>query len=392
MRITDIRAAWLRYPIPAERQHTSDFGALATFDMTLVRIDTDAGIIGYGEAKGAVGSAAINAPLVSLVQDDLRPLLLGRDPRNISGHWERMYSGVRSHYARRYGRPFPELGRRGLRIAAMSGIDMALWDILGQSLEAPVYRLLGGRCRDTVTGYASGGWADEQGIGAQLIETMAAGGFGGVKMRVGAMDGDVETSIARVKAAREALGPKPRLMVDAHGTWDPRAARRFCSRVADCHLAWVEEPVGPDDPQGMAEVRAATDIPIAAGESLFTRFEFRDLVAARAVDVLQPDPAIAGGITEVVRIAGLAAAHGLTLAPHLWGSALLFAAGLHLAAALPQVTTLEYSMGYNPMLRELAGEAFEIQDGEILIPDRPGLGVTPDPAFVERYTVAGGAG
>ncbi|MBC7237854.1 MAG: mandelate racemase/muconate lactonizing enzyme family protein, partial [Chloroflexi bacterium] len=248
-----------------------------------------------------------------------------------------------------------------------------------------------GKCRETIPAYGSGGWADAQGIGEQLLQTMAAGGFQGVKMRVGAMDGDVATSIARVRAARAALGPEPRLMVDAHGTFDPRSARRFCAGVADCHLTWLEEPVSADDPAGMAEVRAATDIPIAAGESLFTRFEFRDLVAVRAVDVLQPDPAIVGGITEVLRIAGLAAAHGLTLAPHLWGSALLLAAGLHLAAVLPQVTTIEYSMGYNPLLRELAEEQISLQEGEIWIPDRPGLGVTPKEDFVARYMVKTGA-
>ncbi|MBC7237766.1 MAG: mandelate racemase/muconate lactonizing enzyme family protein, partial [Chloroflexi bacterium] len=162
MRITEVSATWLRCPIPAERQHTSDFGTLTTFDMTLVRVETDAGLVGYGEAKGAVGSAAVNAPLVSIIQEDLRPYLLGRDPRDISAHWERMYSGVRSHYALRYGRTFPELGRRGLRIAAISGVDMALWDILGKSLGVPVYRLLGGKCRETIPAYGSGGWADAQ--------------------------------------------------------------------------------------------------------------------------------------------------------------------------------------------------------------------------------------
>jgi len=387
MRITDVSATWLRYPIDPDRRHTSDFGTLATFDMTLVRVDTDAGIVGYGESKGGVGSAAVNSPLVSLVQDDLRPLILGADPRNLNALWERMYSGVRSQYVFEYGRGFPELGRRGLRIAAMSGVDMALWDILAKSLDVPLYRVLGGKCRDAVPGYASGGWADEEGIGPQLRETMDAAGFSRCKMRVGAMDGDVATSVARVRAARTALGPDVRLMVDAHGTFGPRSARRFCDGVADCHLDWFEEPVSADDSAGMAEVRAATDIPIAAGESLFTRFAFRDLIAARAVDVLQPDPAICGGISEVLRIAGLAAAHGLTLAPHLWGSALLFASGLHLAAAIPQVTTLEYSMGFNPMLRGLCGDPFAVQDEHILVSDEVGLGVTPRQDFIHRYAM-----
>jgi L-alanine-DL-glutamate epimerase-like enolase superfamily enzyme len=177
-------------------------------------------------------------------------------------------------------------------------------------------------------------------------------------------------------------------MVDAHGTFDARSASRFCRGVEDCDLSWFEEPVGADDPRGMAEVRGSTDIPIAAGESLFTRFDFKELLDHRAVDVLQPDPAIAGGITEVMRIAALGSACQVTLAPHLWGSALLFAAGLHLAAAVPNCVTLEYSMGFNPMLRELAHEAFTITEGEVQIPERPGLGVTINPEFVERCIVS----
>src|SRR4029434_2259836 len=215
--------------------------------------------------------------------------------------------------------------------------------------------------------------------------TIAPGNFKAVKMRVGAMDETVENSIDRVRAAREALGTEIQLMADAHGTWNEREAERFCRGVADCHLSWVEEPVNADSVCAMAEVRAATDIPIAAGESLFTRFDFKDLIEARAVDILQPDPAIAGGITEVVRIAALASAHQLTLAPHLWGSALLFATGLHLAAALPNVVILEYSMGFNPMLRGLSPDEFVIRDSRLEIPDQPGLGVTVNGDFVRQY-------
>lgn len=393
MKISRIEAFWLRYPIPPSGQHTSDFGRLRTFDMVLVRIETASGLTGYGEAKAAVGSAAICAPVVSVIEEEIRPLLLGTDARQINGHWERIYSGQRAHYALRYGRSFPELGRRGLRISALSGVDMALWDLRAQALGVPLYELLGGRVRERVPLYASGGWAGVDGIGEELERTIAPtaienveGRFPAVKMRVGAMDGAVENSIARVVEARRALGPGVGLMVDAHGTWDARSARRFCRGVEDCQLSWCEEPVSPDDPRAMAEVREATNIPIAAGESLSTRFEFRDLVEARAVDILQPDPAIAGGITEVARIAALASAYQLTVAPHLWGSALLFAAGLHLAAALPNVTILEYSMGYNPMLRELGRFDLVIRDGEATIPERPGLGVTINEDFVREYT------
>jgi L-alanine-DL-glutamate epimerase-like enolase superfamily enzyme len=188
-----------------------------------------------------------------------------------------------------------------------------------------------------------------------------------------------------VRAAREGLGADVGIMVDAHGTFSVKEAQRFARGVADCHLTWFEEPVSADDRAGAAEVRASTDIPIAAGESEFTRFDFRDLLEARAVDILQPDLGITGGLTEGLRIAALAGAYQKVVAPHLWGSALLFAAGLHLAAACPSCTILEYSLGFNPMLHDLIEESFPVVDGRIAIPDRPGLGVTVRREFVERY-------
>ena len=387
MKIVDVKAIWLQYPIPKDNQHVSDFGRLATFDMALMEVTTDVGIIGYGEGKSQVGSSADNHAIVSIVEHDLKPMLIGRDPRQISALWEQMYNGVRAHYALTRGRGFPVLGRRGLTISAISGIDMALWDILGKSLGVPVYQLLGGKCRDDLPAYASGGWADAKGIGAQLKSYIDQGGFKAVKMRVGSMDGDVAVSSGRVKAAREALGPDVGIMVDAHGTFSVREAQRFARKVKDCDLAWFEEPVNADNKAGCAEVRASTDIPIATGESDFTRFDFRDLITSGAVDILQPDLAIMGGITEGIRVAALAGAYQLIVAPHLWGSALLFASGLQLAAAIPNCTILEYSLGFNPMLRELPAEPPAVRDGRMMIPDRPGLGVTIDDEFVARYRI-----
>jgi len=387
MQITDVRATWLRYPIPPDKQHVSDFGRLTSFDMTLVEVVTDAGLSGYGEAKAQVGSASDNHALVALITEELRPLLVGREPRQISALWEEMYNGTRAHYALSRGRGFPVLGRRGLTISAISGIDMALWDIAGKSLQVPVYQLLGGKCRDHLPAYASGGWAGVDGIGAQLQSYIDRGGFRAVKMRVGVMDGDVDTSAARVQAARAALGPEIAIMVDAHGTFSVREAQRFARKVEACDLAWFEEPVNADDKAGQAQVRVSTDIPIASGESEFTRFDFRDLITLGAVDILQPDLAIMGGITEGMRIAALASAFQLTVAPHLWGSALLFASGLQLAAATPNCTILEYSLGFNPLLHELGIEPPVVREGRMYIPDRPGLGVTLNQAFVQKYQV-----
>jgi len=388
VKIKSVKATWLHVPIPEERRHTSSYGRATAFDTVLVRIETECGLVGHGEGKSSVFTASDNHALVAMVNGEFAPMLVGEDPRDISRLWDVMYNGTRSGYAITHGRAFPVFGRRGISIAAISGVDVALWDILGQSLNAPVWRLLGGKRRDRMPAYASGGWAPAEKIGAQLLDYCARGGFKAVKMRMGAADGTVQQTVKRVKAAREALGDGIDLMCDAHGTLNVADAKRFCRMVEDCNIAWFEEPVGPDDKRGMAEVRACTDIAIAAGESEVTRFEFRDLIEARAVDILQPDLAIAGGLTEAVRIEALCSAYQLRMAAHIWGGAPSFAAGLHLSAAASTSFILEYSLGANPMLHELSHEKFPVVDGCIEIPDRPGLGITIDTAFVDRYAVA----
>lgn len=356
-----------------------------TFDMTLVEVQTSTGLTGYGEAKAAVGSSGSCASLVACIEHELRPLLLGQDPRQITRLWERMYNGSRAHYGETRGRSFPILGRRGLTVAALGGVDMALWDLLGKAHGIPVVQLLGGPCRDAMPAYASGGWADVTHIGEQLASYVAKG-FQAVKMRVGVMDGTVAKSVARVRAAREHLGPAIKIMADAHGTYSVSEAQRFCQGTEACGLYWFEEPINSDNKAGTAAVRAMTATPIAAGESEFTRFDIRDLIALDAVDVVQPDAAIIGGITETQRVATLAHTYGLELAPHLWGSALSFMAGLHVAFASPAATILEFSLGANPMLHDLIEEPITATAGHLHAPERPGLGVTPRRTFIERYT------
>jgi L-alanine-DL-glutamate epimerase-like enolase superfamily enzyme len=385
MRIRRIRADWLHVPIPEEKQHTTDFGRIAAFDSTLVRVETEGGLVGFGEAKAAVGSAGTSAALVTCIEQELAPLLVGEDARDISRLWDVMYNGSRAHFALDRGHAFPILGRRGLTIGALAGIDMALWDLLGKSLGQPVWRLLGGRRHTRMPAYASGGWAPVSGIVAELQRFVDRGNFKAVKMRVGSGDGTLDHSIRRVQAAREGLDEGIGIMCDAHGTWTVAEAKRFCRAVAECNIDWLEEPVTADDKRGQAEVRASTDIPIASGESEFTRFDFRDLIELRAVDILQPDLSIAGGVTEAMRIEALASANQLRFAPHLWGGALTFASGLYVAAVASSGFILEYSLGANPMLHELAVEDFPVVEGYVEIPDRPGLGVTIDEDFVARY-------
>jgi D-galactarolactone cycloisomerase len=386
VKIRHVEARWLHCPITPEGQHVSDYGRIASFDMALVRIEADDGTVGWGEAKAAVGSAGSCATVVACINDELGPALVGLDPRRINEVADRIYNGPRVQYAATRGRVFPILGRRGLSVSAMSGVDMALWDLLGRSLAAPIVDLWGGPCRADMELYASGGWADADGIGAELGKYVAAG-FGAVKMRVGVIDGTVDASVARVAAAREALGPTIELMVDAHGTFSVAEAKRFAAGVEPLGVRWFEEPVSADDRRGMAEVRASTHVAIAAGESEFTRFDFRDLVDQHAVDVLQPDLAICGGPTEGRRIAALAESYQLELAPHCWGSALSFSAGVSLAFASPAATVIEYSLGANPLLHDLADEPISVENARVAAPTTPGLGVTPRQAFIDEFTV-----
>jgi L-alanine-DL-glutamate epimerase-like enolase superfamily enzyme len=351
-----------------------------------VRVETDDGAVGWGEAKAAVGSAGSCATLVDCIDDELGPALIGHDPRRINAAADLLYNGPRAGYAASRGRGFPILGRRGLTVAAISGIDMALWDLVGRERGVAVVDLWGGACRDDMPLYASGGWADAGGIGDELGGYVAAG-FSAVKMRVGVIDGTVEASVERVAAARRALGPDVELMVDAHGTFSVAEAKRFAAGAAPHGVRWFEEPVSADDRRGMAEVRASTHVGIAAGESEFTRFDFRDLIEHRAVDVLQPDLAICGGPTEGRRIAALAEAHQLELAPHCWGSALSFQAGISLAFASPAAVINEYSLGANPLLHDLVEERIVVKDGRVAAPNAPGFGATPRPEFIDEFTV-----
>ena len=386
MKIKSIKAYWLRCPIPAGRQWRSDYGQLTHFDMTLVEVTDTEGHVGYGEAKAAVGATGACASIVTCIEHELAPQLEGLDAERSTAVWEQVYSGSRAHYARDRGRVFPVLGNRGTTISALSGIDTALWDLRGKRLGVPVVDLLGGACRDSMPCYASGGWADKEALGDQL-QSYVDHGYGGVKMRVGVMDETLDRTVDRVGEARRALGPDVDVMVDAHGTFSVPEARRFARQTEDLNLYWFEEPVTSDNKAGTAEVRRGTTTPIAAGESEFTRFDFRDLIQQGAVDVLQPDCAIVGGITEARRVAALAETYQLELAPHCWGSAFSFMAGVHLAFSSPSAVYIEHSLGGNPLLYDLVREAPTVTQGRIRVPERPGLGVDIDPDFVERFRV-----
>jgi L-alanine-DL-glutamate epimerase-like enolase superfamily enzyme len=385
MKITRVSAIPMSAPVPADRQHRTDLGTKVKSDATLIRVETDAGLVGIGAALGS-------PPIVAaIVEHELAAECVGEDPIFSERIFEKMYNGSRARPALERGvTQADESRRRGVIMEAIAGVDIAVWDVKAQALGVPLYQALGA-VRSSVRGYASGGWAPGDEAEAEL-GGYAAKGFSAVKMRVVGRDGfSIDNCIRRVRAARRGIGPGVELMIDAHGSLEVATAIRLARKLEEYDIAWFEEPVTPDDHAGQAEVRRATTIPIASGEREFTRFDFADLLEKRALDIAQPDVARAGGITEIRRIAALTSTYGVRLAPHAWGSGVLFAASLHVAMASPNCHILEVTQGYMPMMWELFQEPFDIRpDGMVHAPDRPGLGFTLRPDALERFRYTDG--
>ena len=378
MKITNVRAIPMSDPVPEERQHRTDLGTKIKSDAVLILVDTDDGLTGMGASLGSPETVS------AIVEYDLAPALLGENPMYSELLWEKMYNGSRWKPALERGHSQPSEARRGVTLEAIAGVDIAIWDVKAQALGVPVYHALGA-VRDSVRGYGSGGWApgDEA---EQEMAGYAAKGFSAVKMRVVGRDGfSIENTLRRVAAARRGIGDNVELMVDAHGSLDVSTAIRLARELEPYDLAWFEEPISPDDHPGLAEVRRSTVTPIATGEREFTRFDFEDLFNHRALDIAQPDVARAGGLTEIRRIAAMASAKGIRLAPHAWGSGVLFAASLHVAMSAPNCHILEVSQGYMPMMNELFNEPYDIRDGTVHAPQTPGLGFTLRDDVFDRF-------
>jgi D-galactarolactone cycloisomerase len=388
MRIVDIRTTALSYR--CEPPYGSAAGMQARRSALLVEIETDGGITGIGEA--GLGGGATE----SVIEKTLKPMLIGEDPLLIEALWQRMFARTR------------QFGRRGVVMNALSGIDIALWDIAGKVARLPLYRLLGG-CRERVEAYASGGFYQQgkslDDIAAEA-ESYRARGFRGMKMKIGRnpstqtplrdlIEGaeacvvDPEEDIARVAAVRRALGPKAKLMVDVNCAWSPAMAIAMGRALEPYRIYWLEEPVATDDIDGSARVAAALATPVAGYETEIGLYGFRELITRGAVDIVQADLAWAGGFSECRRIAALAQAHHLMMAPHAFGGAVLLAASLHFLAAIPNGLELEFDQNPNGLRDELLKEPLAIdRDGMVAVPQRPGLGIELDPAAVARYSAA----
>jgi D-galactarolactone cycloisomerase len=370
MKINDVKTIRLRAPIPPEGQVFSRSGIRSTRSATLVQVETDEGVNGIGSCSG-------NGELLEfIIARVLKPLIVGMDPTDIDAVWETAY--VRGGHK--------EFGTRGIGVVALSGIDIALWDILGKVHGVPLYQLLGGKCRDRVPVYATALYPEEPSKVAARARVFAQQGFHGVKIKVGF---DLDQDIRIVRAVRQELGRDFVIMTDANQGYSLEVALQAAPGFADAHVFWLEEPFFVEDVEGHAELRERGKVPIAVGENLHTCGAFRDFVVSGAVDFLQPDVARAGGISEIKKITAMAAKHGLRVSFHTWGDGVALAASVHLAAALRDCIVMELDYTYNPLREELLCEPFKVRDGYLMPPDGPGLGIELNADALQRFAFDG---
>lgn len=370
MKITDVRTVRLRAPIPAEGQVFSRSGVRSTRSTTLLRVETDEGISGIGSASG-------NGELIELiVAKVIKPLIIGIDASDIEAIWDKAY--VRGGHK--------EFGSRGIGVVAFSGLDIALWDILGKVHGVPVYQLLGGKCRDKVPVYATALYPEEPSKAARRARALAEQGFHGVKIKVGF---DLDQDIRIVRAVRDELGKNFTIMTDANQGYSIDVALKAADAFADFGAYWLEEPLFVEDIEGHAILRERGGTPIAVGENLHTHYAFENFIVRDAVDFIQPDVARAGGISETRTITALASRHQIPVSFHTWGDGVALAASVHLSAALENCIVMELDYTYNPLREELLREPFKVQDGYLLPPEAPGLGIELDADALERFAFSG---
>jgi D-galactarolactone cycloisomerase len=370
MKITDIQTIRLRAPIPRDGQVFSRSGVRSTRSTTLVRVDTDEGISGIGSCSG-------NSELIEvIVAKVLKPLLIGMDPTDIDAVWDKGY--IRGGHK--------EFGTRGIGVVALSGIDIAVWDILGKVREEPLYQLLGGQCRDRVPVYATALYPEEPSRVAERARAFAEQGFHGVKIKVGF---DLEQDIRIVRAVRQELGQDFVIMTDANQGYTVDVALEAARAFSDSGVFWLEEPLFAEDVAGHALLRERTGVPIAIGENLHMSYAFESFLKRGAADFLQPDVARAGGVTEINKIAALAEDHRVPISFHTWGDAVSLAASTHLSAATKQCIVMELDYTYNPLRAELLREPLRVEKGFLVPPDKPGLGIELDEDALKRFAFSG---
>ena len=369
MKIAAVEALHLRLPVVEEV-------ADGTQDCLLVRLHTDTGLTGLGEVVSCsyVARAVVEAPRSAPFRHGLAAIVTGMDAEDVDAVAAAMEHGTAWY------------GPGGVARHAMSGIDMALWDIKGKAAGLPVRRLLAPGAPDTVPCYASVLWPERPDEVAASARAFADQGYRAVKYGWGPMGPDLVLDVELVAAARDALGPDLELMVDAGRAWTADEAMARVEAMAPYDIAWLEEPLDPWDMEGYGRLSAASPTPIAAGEAIAQYGEYEQLLQVGGVQIVQPDLGRVGGLTAGQRIATAAWSAGARPVPHAFGTGVLLAASAQWTAAAPQPLT-EYTRAPSPLARDLGRHTMVFDGGRLHLDDTPGLGVELDPAVVERFRV-----
>jgi L-alanine-DL-glutamate epimerase-like enolase superfamily enzyme len=370
MKITRVEPIHLRLPEVNERCDGSQ-------ETLVVRVHTDAGILGVGEVDSSshVARAVIEAPLSHKVCRGLAECVLGQDPFEIDRLIHRMYEG--SIF----------FGRQGAVIQAMSGVEIALWDVVGKATGRPVYQLLGGGFRKVFRAYASILFGDTPQETRRIGGQLAKQGFRAVKFGWGPMGQSEESDLAQVRAAREGVGPDVELMIDAGMCWDTATAIRRAQQFEPFNLTWLEEPLHPDNLAGYARLSARAPMRVAAGEEVCDVKEFQALMDTGGIDVAQVDVTRVGGLARSKRIGWDSAERHRLCVNHSYKTGINIAASLHFVAALPNTHYFEYCVEQGALRQNLTRQRFPVVDGEISVPEEPGLGIDLDEEVMARYRV-----
>lgn len=362
MRIDSLDVINLRFDYPNQHGFESAGGVTSSRVTSLVVVRTTTGEIGIGSVYSHPGIVYL------IVKGHLEPLLKGKDPCDVEGRWDEMYRWTRWY------------GRKGVATSALGGVDVALWDLRGQALNQPLWKLLGAE-RSTCPAYASALlWNAPEKLAEEATRYLEQG-FRRMKMRLGQSEA---YDVAAVRAVRKAIGSRGDLICDASMRYHPELAQRIGRVLQEQRVFWFEEPFAPEAYDSFAALRGTIDLPIAAGENEFGSQGFAELIHRKAVDIVQPDASRCGGITEVLRIADLAAQSGLRVATHSWSDAIAVVANAHVVASLPHGMTVEIDTTGNPFIQDLLVEPLQVKDGQLQLSHRPGLGLELNWEAVER--------
>ncbi|MEL0637482.1 mandelate racemase/muconate lactonizing enzyme family protein [Marinomonas sp. TI.3.20] len=348
----------------------------------IVEIITDEGVTGWGESL----CHGLQPPHIAaaFIEQVFKPILLGRSPFDVEVLWEEMYNTTRPY------------GQGGSAVNAISGVDIALWDVMGRALNKPIHSLIGGAFRTEVTPYATGFYRTESGIypedSVKEAHRYVNAGFEAFKLKIGF---GIEEDVAIIKAIRNAVGDKVKIMADANGAYNAAQARRLIKATEDLNLYFLEELLPPEDIKGYQQIKNLSGAYIAAGEQVFGKMGFQPWLEARALDIIQPDLCSSGGITECKKIAAMAQSNQTMMIPHVWGSGIGIAASLQFIASIPSSPLslnpthpmLEFDQSSHPFRKDLIFDGISMVNGKVQIPTKPGIGIDVNRSIIDEYKI-----